>query len=161
MKKLLVLTAVLMTACGEKPAPVVETPVKIAKKPFGTADGQALDLYTLRNKNRMEVAITNYGGTVVSLKAPDRKGQMADIVLGFDSIEGYLKPEPYFGALIGRYGNRIAKGRFKLNGTEYVLAKNDGENHLHGGVRGFDKKVWTAKETPAGGLELEYTSKDL
>ncbi len=111
----------------------------------------------------MEVAITNFGAIVVALKAPGRGGQFADVVLGFDSLDGYLKEHPYFGAIIGRYGNRIAKGRFKLNGVEYKLATNNGENHLHGGIKGFDKVVWAARDvsTPqAPALELRYTSKD-
>lgn len=134
------------------------------KTAFGkTADGQQVDLYTLTNSKGMEVAITNYGGIVVSLKAPGRGGQFADVVLGFDSLDGYLQGHPYFGAIIGRYGNRIAKGRFKLNGVEYKLATNNGENHLHGGIKGFDKVVWEARDvsTPqAAALELKYTSKD-
>jgi aldose 1-epimerase len=109
------------------------------------------------------VAITNYGARVVSLMVPDKSGRTADVVLGFDSLEGYVSNNPYFGAIVGRYGNRIAKGRFKLNGVEYVLARNDGENSLHGGIKGFDKVAWTARDvsssdTPA--LELTYTSKD-
>jgi len=134
------------------------------KTAFGkTADGQQVDLYTLSNDRGMEAAITNYGGIVVSLKAPAHDGSFADVVLGFDSLDGYLKEHPYFGAIIGRYGNRIAKGRFKLNGVEYKLATNNGENHLHGGIKGFDKVVWAARDvsTPqAAALELKYTSKD-
>jgi aldose 1-epimerase len=128
-----------------------------------TADGQQVDLYTLTNNKGMEAAITNYGGIVVSLKTPGHGGQLADVVLGFDSLGGYLKDHPYFGAIIGRYGNRIAKGRFKLNGVEYKLATNNGENHLHGGIKGFDKVVWAARDvsTPeAAALELTYLSKD-
>ncbi|HET6853024.1 MAG TPA: aldose epimerase family protein, partial [Pyrinomonadaceae bacterium] len=105
----------------------------------------------------------NYGGIVVSLKSPDRNGKLDDVVLGFRDLEPYTKPGPYFGALIGRYGNRIAKGRFKLNGVEYKLATNNGENHLHGGIKGFDKVVWTGREmkTKAGpAVVLTYLSKD-
>lgn len=134
------------------------------KQPFGkTADGQAVDLYTLTNPNGLEAAITNYGGIVVRLKTPDRNGQLADVVLGFDTLDDYLKGHPYFGAIIGRYGNRIAKGRFQLNGVEYKLAVNNGENHLHGGLKGFDKVVWNARDVStaeAPALELTYTSKD-
>jgi aldose 1-epimerase len=111
----------------------------------------------------MEAKITNYGGIVVSLKVPDRKGNLEDVVLGFDSLDGYLKGHPYFGAIIGRYGNRIGKARFTLNGVEYKLAVNNGENSLHGGTRGFDKAVWSAKEVKINdgvGLELSYLSKD-
>ncbi|HSB27146.1 MAG TPA: aldose epimerase family protein [Pyrinomonadaceae bacterium] len=136
---------------------------KISKASFGTADGQSVDLYTLTNRNGMEARITNYGGIVVSLTAPDRNNRWADIVLGLNDLDSYLKGHPYFGALIGRYGNRIAKGRFTLNGVEYKLAVNNGENHLHGGLKGFDKVVWTAQSmrTKLGpALSLTYLSKD-
>ena len=143
--------------------PAQETP-GVKRMPFGkTKDGHPVDLYTLTNGNGMEVTITNYGGTVVSLKTPDRKGKFADVVLGFDTFDGYLGNEPYFGALIGRYGNRIAKGRFTLDGHEYHLAQNDNANSLHGGLKGFDKRVWSAKEMPAkdlAALQLSYVSKD-
>lgn len=136
----------------------------LAKQLFGkTADGTAVDLYTLSNEKGMEAKITNYGGIVVSLKTPDRNGKAGDVVLGYDSLDGYLKSSPYFGAIVGRYGNRIAKGQFTLDGTTYKLAKNNGENHLHGGIKGFDKVVWEAKEVPNGnsaGLQLTYLSKD-
>lgn len=136
----------------------------IEKQPFGkTEDGTAVDLYTLTNINGVEAKITNYGGTVVSLKVPDRNGKLGDIVLGYDNLEGYLKNNPYFGSIIGRYGNRIAKGKFTLNGVEYTLAQNNGENHLHGGIKGFDKVVWNAREVLGEnkvGLELTYLSKD-
>lgn len=135
----------------------------LRRAPFGKSGGQAVDLYMLTNGTGMEVAITNYGGIVVSVKTPDRKGNLADVVLGFDNFDGYLGNVPYFGALIGRYGNRIANGRFTLNGHEYRLAQNNGPNSLHGGLKGFDKRVWNAKEIrdkdgPA--LELSYFSKD-
>jgi aldose 1-epimerase len=108
------------------------------------------------------VAITTYGGRIVSLKAPGRDGKFADVVLGFDNLEGYLGEHPYFGALVGRYGNRIAKGRFKLDGKEYKLATNNGANSLHGGLKGFDKMVWVGREVPGGdpSVELTYLSKD-
>jgi aldose 1-epimerase len=137
---------------------------QITKESFGkTGDGESVDIYTLKNRNGMEAKITNFGGTVVSLKTPDRSGKFDDIVLGFNDLESYLKPHPYFGTLIGRYGNRIAKGRFTLNRTEYKLAVNNGENHLHGGIKGFDKVVWQARSqrTAAGpALVLTYLSKD-
>src|SRR6476659_5096097 len=136
---------------------------KITKTSFGTADGQAVDLYTLTNRNGMEAKITNYGGIVTSLTAPDRTNKWADVVLGFNDLDTYLKGHPYFGALVGRYGNRIAKGRFTLNGVEYKLAVNNGENHLHGGIKGFDKVVWTGKDmnTRLGpAVVLTYLSKD-
>jgi len=125
-------------------------------------DGQSIDLYTLTNRNGMKVIITNYGGRGVSLFVPDRAGKVADVVLGFDDLSGYLEQNPYFGALVGRYANRIAKAEFKLESAEYHVPQNDGPNALHGGIRGFDKRVWTArdlsKENPS--LELTYLSKD-
>ena len=117
-------------------------------------------IFTLKNKHGMEAAITNYGGRVVSLKVPDKKGAMGDVVLGFDSLEGYLNENPYFGALIGRYANRIGHAQFTLDGVLYKVPKNDGDNSLHGGTRGFDKVVWTPRELKDGGLELTYLSKD-
>src|SRR5687767_10248514 len=136
----------------------------ITKQSFGkTNAGQSVDIYTLRNYRGMEARITNYGGIVVSLTAPDRNRRFTDVVLGYNDLDSYLKPPfPYFGAIIGRFGNRIAKGRFTLNGVEYKLAVNNGENHLHGGIKGFDKMVWTVKQvrtTPAGpALFLSYVS---
>jgi aldose 1-epimerase len=137
----------------------------ITKAPFGKTDeGTAVDLYTLTNAKGAEAKITTYGGIVVSLKVPDRNGKLDDVVLGYDNLAGYLKNNgPYMGALIGRYANRIAKGKFSLNGKEYVLAQNNGDNHLHGGVRGFDKVVWTGrplKVRNGAALELTYLSKD-
>ena len=135
----------------------------IPKQSFGTADGVPVDLYTLRNPSGAEARIMTYGGIVVSLKVPDKNGHMDDVVLGYDTLDGYLKESPYFGALIGRYGNRIAKGRFSLNGTAYQLATNNYPNALHGGLKGFDKRVWqaSARQTAHGpSLELRYVSKD-
>jgi aldose 1-epimerase len=137
---------------------------RVTKESFGkTSDGQNVDIYTLTNRRGAEVKITNYGGIITSLKVPDRNGKRDDIVLGFDNLDAYLKGHPYFGAIIGRYANRIAKGRFTLNGHQYALAVNNGENHLHGGIRGFDKVVWTATplKVPNGAaLRLTYLSKD-
>jgi len=137
---------------------------KVTKESFGkTSDGQNVDIYTLTNRRGAEVRITNYGGIITSLRVPDRKGKLDDIVLGFDNLDAYLKGHPYFGPIIGRYGNRIAKGRFTLHGVEYKLAVNNGENHLHGGIKGFDKVVWTARplKVPNGAaLRLTYLSKD-
>jgi aldose 1-epimerase len=137
----------------------------IEKQAFGqTGDGTAVDLYTLKNANGAEVKITTYGGIVISLKVPDRNGKFDDVVLGYDNLDGYLKNNgPYMGALIGRYANRIAKGTFKLNGVEYHLAVNNGPNHLHGGIKGFDKVVWTGKPlrvANGAALKLTYLSKD-
>ncbi len=134
------------------------------KQPFGkTSDGREVDLYTLSNTSGMEVSITNFGGIIVSLKVPDRAGKSDDVVLGYDSLDGYLTNKAFFGAIIGRYGNRIAHGTFTLNGTAYKLPKNDGDNTLHGGPEGFNKRLWTAKDvsTPKGqALELTYKSAD-
>ncbi|WP_221390588.1 aldose epimerase family protein [Dyadobacter sp. NIV53] len=137
----------------------------ISKEVFGQLpDGQTADLYTLTNSKGMTVNITNYGGIITKLTAADKKGEWADVVLGFDSLPPYLKGHPFFGALVGRYGNRIAKGKFKLNGKEYKLAINNGPNALHGGLKGFDKQLWKTteiKKDSTVGLQLEYTSKDM
>ena len=120
--------------------------VTITKALFGTMpNGQSVDLFTLRNPNGMEVKITNYGGIITHLYVPDRNGKMGDVVLGFDSLSPYLKEHPYFGAIVGRYGNRIAKGQFSLDKEVHKLATNNGPNHLHGGLEGFDKKIWQAE----------------
>jgi aldose 1-epimerase len=140
------------------------SPIKISQARFGkTPDGKRVDIYTLRNVNGVEARICNYGGIVVSLKAPDRNGHIGDVVLGYDNLNGYLTNSPFFGALIGRYGNRIARGRFTLDDVTYKLATNDYPNALHGGIKGFDKVVWRAKiiQSHAGpALELTYRSKD-
>jgi aldose 1-epimerase len=137
---------------------------RTVKRVFGKlSDGTAVDLYTLTNKNGLEVQITNYGGSVVSLKSPDMRGQMADIVLGYDDARGYEDDRAYFGSIVGRYANRIAGGKFSLSGVQYQLAQNNGANHLHGGNRGFNKVVWQARQVRrAGGaaLQLSYVSKD-
>jgi aldose 1-epimerase len=128
-----------------------------------TPDGTPVDLYTLRNEKGMRVQATNYGAIIVSLVVPDRDGTPGDVVLGFDTLEEYLDHSPYFGCIVGRYANRIAGGRFALDGVEYELARNDGPNHLHGGVQGFDKRVWDAEALGTDGepsLKLTYTSPD-
>src|SRR5438874_2681490 len=136
----------------------------LSRQSFGkTQDGTPVDLFTLRNKQGTEVKISNYGGIVTSFKVADRNGKMGDVVLGYDNLDGYLTNSPYFGAIVGRYANRIAKGKFTLEGKEYSLATNNGPNALHGGIKGFDKVVWAPKvratlDGPA--LELTYTSKD-
>ena len=133
-------------------------------KSFGkTPDGAEITLYTLTNANGMEVSIINYGAIVVSIKVPDRSGRFGDVVLGFDSLDGYEAENPFFGAIVGRYGNRIAKGEFKLDGKTYTLAKNNGPNSLHGGNKGFNKVVWSARDASKPGLpavHLTYISKD-
>lgn len=136
----------------------------ITESAFGTLpDGTPVELYTLRNSHGMEATITTYGGIVTTLKVPDKQGRFSDVVLGYDHLDGYLKSTPYFGALIGRYGNRIAKGKFSLDGVEYTLAANNGANALHGGLKGFDKAVWTARPLPTANgpsLILTYVSRD-
>jgi len=156
--------ALICTALSLMITATVKGQAGVTMESFGkTSDGQNVDIYTLRNRSGSEVKITNYGGIITSLRVPDRNGKRDDIVLGFDNLDAYLKGHPYFGALIGRYANRIAKGRFTLNGDPYSLAVNNGENHLHGGIKGFDKVVWSAtplKVAKGAGLLLSYRSKD-
>ena len=135
----------------------------IKQEQWGVADDRAVSLFTLTNERGFEVSITNYGGAVVSLQAPDRKGAYGDVVLGFDKLADYVRNQLYFGGLIGRYANRIARGRFSLDGVEYQLSQNDGPNHLHGGVRGFNKRVWEVIDPLADAgrtLTLQYLSRD-
>jgi aldose 1-epimerase len=136
--------------------------IAISKTVFGQIDGKNIDLYTISGKD-IVVKITNFGGIVTSILVPDRNGKMDDVVLGFDSLQNYTGEHPYFGCLVGRYANRIAKGKFELDGKSYQLAANNGENHLHGGISGFDKKIWQAREFREGddaGIELSYSSPD-
>ena len=143
-----------------------QTPAKkgkaaVTKKDFGkTADGHPVELYTLTNANGMTAGIMTYGGTLVTLTAPDRAGKFGDVILGLDDVASYEKGTAYFGALIGRYGNRIGKAQFTLDGKTYKLPANDNGNTLHGGTRGFDKRVWTAKPGAGAALELTYVSKE-
>jgi len=123
-------------------------------------DGREVHQFTLSNDTGIEVKIINYGGIITSLSVPDRNGDIENVVLGFDNLDDYLSENPYFGALIGRYGNRIAEGRFELDGTEYQLETNDGENHLHGGVQGFDKVLWNVNLVDNQTLQLTYLSED-
>ena len=133
----------------------------VARTSFGSVAGQPVELFTFRNANGIELKATNYGGIITSIVAPDRDGKPGDIVLGFDTLDGYLKDSPYFGALVGRYGNRIAKGRFTLDGKTYTLAVNNGPNHLHGGIKGFDKVIWTAEPlTGKNGVAFSRRSPD-
>lgn len=118
------------------------------------------EVFTLTNKQGAEVQITNYGARVISIKVPDREGKLGDVVLGFDSLASYQGPNPYFGGIVGRYANRIAKGKFSLGGVTYQLATNDRDNHLHGGKKGFDNVVWTATPRDTAQLELTYESPD-
>lgn len=137
--------------------------MSIMKENWGKVNNKDVFLYSLKNKNGVVVKITNYGGIITSILVPDAKGKMGDIVLGYDSLKGYLTTTPYFGAIVGRYANRIAKGTFKLEKKVYKLAINNGNNSLHGGLKGFDKMVWDAKEindSTGVGLVLTYMSKD-
>lgn len=130
---------------------------EVSSERFGTIpDGSAVDIYTLKNAAGVEVKAIAYGGIITSLKVPDRSGNFADVVLGFDRLDGYLKEHPYFGAIVGRYGNRIGKAQFALDGRTYTLAKNNGPNHLHGGLKGFDKVPWAAAPV-AGQNAVSFT----
>ncbi len=160
-----VLAMLLMAGCVQQ-TPDKQTasePMKITSENFGTVDARDVYLYTLENEGGMTVKITNYGGIVTSITVPGKDGKPADVVLGFDSLQPYLDGHPYFGSIVGRYGNRIAKGKFTLDGVEYTLATNNGPNHLHGGIKGFDKVVWAAEErtgNDTASLILRYTSPD-
>ena len=123
----------------------------VTREPFGNVSGTPVEVFTLTNARGIEIRAMTYGAIITSIRIPDRKGVMADIALGFDNLQGYLGEHPYFGAVVGRYGNRIGLARFSLNGQTYQLAANNGPNHLHGGVRGFDKFVWTAE--PIAGVK--------
>lgn len=131
------------------------------KKFFGrTPEGAEVTLFTLKNRNGMKAEIMNYGGIIVSLYVPDKDGKTSDVVLGCDDLEGYIKMSPFFGAIIGRHANRIENACFVLNGKEYKLLKNNGNNHLHGGAKGFDKVIWDVLESNANTLKLFYRSAD-
>ena len=136
----------------------------IAREPFGTLpDGGAVEVFTLTNAHGVEVRAISYGATIISLRVPDRGGRLDDVALGYDSLAGYLRASPYFGAIVGRYGNRIGGARFTLDGRAYRLAANDGQNHLHGGVKGFDKVVWRAEPVrgdSGAGVAFTFTSPD-
>jgi len=134
----------------------------VARAPFGKMpDGRAVEQFTLTNANGVEVRAITYGGIITAIRVPDRTGAFGDIALGFDRLEDYLKGHPFFGTIVGRYGNRIAGGKFTLDGRTYTLATNNGPNHLHGGKVGFDKAVWSAEPAPNGaGVVLTHTSPD-
>lgn len=166
-----VVTAIFLTGCGSKSeqktdivSPDAETRASVMKSSFGTThDGVPVDRFTLKNKNGIEVSVISYGGIITSLQMPDRNGVREDIVLGFDSLSDYEKGHPYFGALIGRFGNRIAKGKFPLDGQTYTLSQNNDANHLHGGHKGFDKVLWALSEHPSregAAVKLSYLSSD-
>ena len=137
----------------------------ITSEPFGQLkDGTPVSLYTMTNGKGARMKVTNYGGIIVSLEVPAKGGDLLDVVLGYDSLAAYEKKNPFFGALVGRYGNRIAEGKFTLDGKEYNLVKNNNGNHLHGGTKGFDKAVWNIEEVPSKegvALKLTYLSKDM
>lgn len=167
MKTLACFILAMMTAiaCGAPQVGTLSGEYSVSREPFGNVGGVPIDQFIVRNKHGVEVRAITYGGIITSIKTPDRTGAMGDIVLGFNSIDGYLGDHPFFGAIIGRYGNRIAKGRFTIDGTEYKLATNNGPNHLHGGDKGFDKRIWKGEEIPAGdprgvGVAFSYTSAD-
>ena len=133
---------------------------KVQKSYFGNVDEQQIYLYTLKNSHGMEVAITNYGAAVVSMKVPDNKGKVADVTLGYDDVQGYVADKSYFGATVGRYANRIAGGEFTLDGNKYQIPRNDGPNALHGGKVGFNKRIWTEKDLPGNAIQMSYLSPD-
>ncbi len=163
-------SALFFTSCGNTEVKSSETTGStntttanaVSAAPWGETDGKAVQLFTLANKKGSEVKVTNYGGIVTSWITADKSGNKSNIVLGFDSLAGYLQKSPYFGAIIGRYGNRIGNAAFKLNDTTYKLAANNGKNHLHGGKKGFDKVVWDATPATDGtpSVTLSYLSKD-
>ena len=163
MKKLpyLFLIATVFS-CKSKPSTDASAIYAISEKPFGKIDTTDITEYTISNPSGMKVSILNYGGTVTKIITKDKAGNDGDVILGYDSLGGYLqKGNPFFGALIGRYANRIAKGKFSLDGKAYKLVINDGVNTLHGGLKGFDKVIWTVKKLPGdSSLLLTYKSKD-
>lgn len=160
----LVLVLFVVSAALAQEAAMAKGKLQVRKETFGkTADGKLVDLYTLTNSNGLEVRAMTYGGIIVSMRVPDRNGKTADVVLGHDNFDGYLVNPPYFGAIVGRYANRIANGTFTLDGVKYTLPKNDGQNTLHGGLIGFNKVIWEAKEfknEKGVGVAFNYLSKD-
>lgn len=165
---LLLAAAIAFSSCkdkkaGEKEAPaVVAHRISVTEKSFGTVNGEAVTEYTLTNANGMQVSILNYGGTVTRIITKDKEAKDGDVILGYDSLSGYLqKDNPYFGCIVGRYANRIAKAKFTLGGKTYTLAANNKGQSLHGGVKGFDKVIWQAEKLPGdSAIKLNYLSKD-
>ncbi|MHC4641822.1 MAG: aldose epimerase family protein [Planctomycetota bacterium] len=163
-------TALIIFGCAKKGTETShgtkeQKAMNINAESFGkTPDGQRIDLYTLTNANGIRARITNYGAILVSFEVPDKNGKLADITLGYDKLDGYLTRHPYFGSTVGRYANRIGEAKFKLNDTEYTLAANNEANHLHGGIKGFDKVVWKAEDVTSNSdkalVKLSYLSKD-
>lgn len=168
---ILIVIFIFSFGCGGTTQPDTSKPfikegtkdMTVVKETFGEFEGKKIDLYTLQNSNGMEAKITNYGGIVTSIKVPDKKGNLSDVVLGFNNLKDYLSNSSYFGAIIGRYANRIGNAKFSLDGVEYTLAKNNWANSLHGGVKGFDKVLWEAESVTGKegqSLNLTYKSKD-
>ena len=162
----LAVCCMLLVSC-ERAAPPTgkgKTPMTIEEAPYGyLADGRPVDIYTLTNAKGMRVRLINYGATTVSIEAPDKDGKVSDVTLGYETLEGWLTSTSYFGATVGRYANRIAEGKFTLDGQTYTLATNNGENHLHGGIQGFNKVLWnaeTVRTADAVGVKFTYLSKD-
>ncbi len=157
-----VLSFAIYIACALLARPAdAGAPASVAKAQFGRAGDKTVDIYTLTNEHGLEVRIITYGAATISLKTPDRAGQLRNIVLGFDKLDPYVAGVPYFGAIVGRYANRIAHGRFALDGKDYQLPTNDGPNSLHGGPKGFDKRLWTAtpfEDAQGPALRLTYVS---
>jgi len=155
-------SAALLTSCAKEQGGASKLGVEMSS--YGKMpDGAAVSLYTLTNDKGMRVKLTNYGAITVSVEVPDKNGKVADVTLGYDTLDGWLKSTSYFGATVGRYANRIAKGKFTLDGQTYTLATNNGENALHGGIKGFDKVVWNAEPIKAAdsvGVKFTYLSKD-
>lgn len=170
----LLLAATLGGACGsssseapastQTPAAAPQRSFSMTRSSFGTLpDGQAVEAFTFTNANGVEVKAISYGGVITSLEVPDKSGQLGDVVLGYDALQGYLDKSPFFGTIVGRYGNRIGKGTFTIDGQTYKLPINNGPNHLHGGPQGFDKKVWKAEPFERGdavGVVFTHTSPD-
>ena len=164
-RRIFTLLAAVLFGCGlhGKNGYSGEKKDMISSEPWGEINGQAVTLYTLTNQNGIEVKISNYGGIIVSALAPDKNGKIADVVLGFDSVTEYPEKSQYFGCITGRYANRIAQGKFSLDGKDFTLAANNGPNHLHGGETGFDQKIWetTEKQSASGPqLVMKYSSPD-
>jgi len=157
---LCIVISCIFQSCKENPQKMDIKTQKVKVEDFGMTPQGKASLFTITNKNGIVVKITNYGGIITSILTPDKDGNMGDIVMGFDNLEGYLGEHPFFGSIVGRYGNRIANGEFSLDGVTYTLAKNNGAHHLHGGNVGFDKKLWDA-EVIEDGVQLKYLSKDM
>src|SRR5262245_9558553 len=167
--RLVIFLTIVVFGCSRETTPATATQpdhkeASVSKSGFGkTPEGEAVDLFTLSNAQGLEARIISYGGIVISLRVPDRDGRLDDIALGYNDLDGYLKSTPYFGAIMGRYGHRIAKGRFTLDGKTFQLATNNAPNHLHGGVKGFDKVAWKGesfKNADAAGVTFTRDSPD-